>query len=177
MVPFEIDHFIPKHSFKGKNDALMTKYENLMYSCKKCNRAKWNQFKGDVFSSDCSNELFYDPTKVDYNTVFYRDEYGAISSDDPKGRDMISRLRLYRTLHILAWLCEELEIKKDRLKEKYEQESNTARREYYEKAYYAMLEHYNNFRNTFDASYQSEDLDDGAVRGIVEELISNCDEL
>ena len=173
MVPFEIDHFIPKASFKNLNDALMTKYENLMYSCEKCNNAKGNQFAGDVFSPTCSNDLFYDPTRMDYNLVFYRDENGIIASDDEKGRDMIVRLRLYRTIHILAWLCEELEAKKDELKIKYECEANPVKREQLHRVYISILEYYSEFRDTFNASYRNERIDRESVIEMVRRIEGN----
>ena len=171
MIPFEIDHFIPRAEFKGKNEALNTKYENLMYSCKKCNNAKGAQFKGDVFSPDCSNEFFYDPTKTDYNTVFYRDKSGCIVSDDVKGRDMICRLKLYRGIHVLAWLCEELEEKKEILREKKEQETNTERKQLLTEAYYRILDYYCHFRDVFNESYKNDDLRFAPIQAIMHELI------
>ena len=38
--------------------------------------------------------------------VFYRGDDGGIYSDDEKGRDMITRLKLYRPIHNIAWICE-----------------------------------------------------------------------
>ena len=171
MIPFEIDHFIPRAEFKDKNAALNTKYENLMYSCRKCNNAKGAQFKGDVFSPDCENEYLYDPTKTDYNTVFYRDENGGIASDDVKGRDMICRLKLYRSIHVLAWLCEELEERKDRLLEIKEQESNAERKQLFEAAYYRILEYYSHLRDVFNESYKNDDLLFAPIQAIMNELI------
>ena len=107
-TPFEIDHFIPRNAFKTIRPDLETDYKNLIYSCKKCNIAKSNKFKGDLTSKEPTNELFYDPVLVDYNTVFYRNELGAIDSDDPKGKEMIKLLKLYRPIHILAWICDEM---------------------------------------------------------------------
>lgn len=108
LVPFQIDHFIPQKSFKGVRDTLLTQYDNLMLSCPKCNRAKSDQYEGDIDSPAIENSLFYNPDTTDYNDIFYRNELGGISSDDLKGKEMIKRLKLYRPLHNYAWILEEL---------------------------------------------------------------------
>ena len=109
LVPFQIDHFIPEARFKGMRDELKTQYNNLMLACPKCNNAKSDQYEGDLFSASIENGYFYNPDQVDYNTIFYRNEMGGISSDDPKGKDMIKRLKLYRKLHNLAWVLEQID--------------------------------------------------------------------
>lgn len=103
-TPFEADHFIPRDAFKNIKDELDYDYNNLIYSCKKCNIAKGSKFVGNINSTNPTNELFYDPTKTDYNDIFYRNEIGIIVSDDPKGKNMIAQLRLYRPIHALAWI-------------------------------------------------------------------------
>lgn len=107
-LSFQIDHFVPKKCFEGKRDELLTQYDNLMLSCPKCNRAKSDQFEGDLMAPVLENRLFYNPEIVDYNTVFYRNDLGGISSNDPKGNDMIKRLKLYRKLHNYAWVLEKI---------------------------------------------------------------------
>lgn len=118
MVPFHIDHFIPQKIFKGIRDDLLTQYDNLMLSCPKCNRAKSDQYKGDINSPFIENLLFYNPCETDYDTIFYRNELGGISSEDCKGKDMIIRLKLYRPLHNYAWILERLAILLEQLDEK-----------------------------------------------------------
>lgn len=110
IASFQIDHFVPEHTFEGIRDELLTQYDNLMLSCPKCNRAKSDQFEGDIASPSIENNLFYNPDTTDYNSIFYRNELGGISSDDAKGKDMIRRLRLYRPLHNYAWVLEKLDI-------------------------------------------------------------------
>lgn len=109
LVPFQIDHFIPKKKFEGKRDELLTQYDNLMLSCPKCNRAKSDQYAGNLTTATIENELFYNPITTDYNGIFYRNELGGISSDDTKGKDMIKRLKLYRPLHNYAFILEKLD--------------------------------------------------------------------
>lgn len=103
-TPFEIDHFIPRKTFKNIKDNLDCDYNNLVYSCKKCNRAKGSKFMGDINSDHPTNELFYDPVASNYNDIFYRNEYGIIMSDDPKAKNMIAEMRLYRPIYALAWI-------------------------------------------------------------------------
>jgi HNH endonuclease domain protein len=105
-TPYEIDHYIPKNVFKNVWPELETHYDNLIYACKKCNRAKSDQYDGEIENRIIENKLFYDPVLVDYNTIFYRNDIGGISSDDTKGRSMINNLKLYRPIHNLAWICE-----------------------------------------------------------------------
>lgn len=109
VASFQIDHFIPQHTFRGKRDELLTQYDNLMLSCPKCNRAKSDLYEGDISSPSIENNLFYNPNVVDYNSIFYRNELGGISSDDEKGKEMIKRLKLYRPLHNYAWVLERLD--------------------------------------------------------------------
>ena len=103
---FETDHYIPRKEFETEWPDLDTDYNNLMWACRKCNLAKSSQFKGDLTKRIIDNELFYDPTQVDYNEIFFRDEFCGIASVDEKGMNMISLLKLYRPIHNLAFFCE-----------------------------------------------------------------------
>ena len=117
-TPYHIEHFIPKKAFEGKRDSLKTDYQNLMWSCPKCNLSKGDKYKGDLEHDDrIVNELFYNPVMTDYNDIFYRNELGGIDSEDPKGREMIRLLKLYRPIHNLAWLVERLELLYDRIED------------------------------------------------------------
>lgn len=105
-TPFEVDHYIPRDVFKDSWPELDTLYENLIFSCKKCNIAKSNQFTGDISTRKINNEDFYNPAEVDYGEIFYRNDSGGIDSDEPKGKNMITKLKLYKPIHNMAWLCE-----------------------------------------------------------------------
>lgn len=158
-TPFEIDHFIPKKVFKTIRPSLETDYNNLVYACKKCNGTKSGKFKGDLSLPTPTNELFYDPVLVDYNTVFYRNELGAIDSDDPKGKEMIKLLKLYRPIHILAWLCEEIGLTADKLERAITSELDVKKKQEYEKAYHSLNRQYRKFIDLFLASYNDEKFD------------------
>lgn len=153
---FEIDHFIPRKAFEGKRDTLYDDYRNLIYSCKKCNLAKRNQFEGDIFSDPPKNNLFYDPVEVDYNTIFYRNELGAIASDDEKGRDMIKRLRLYRPVHILAWLCEKIDTTADKLENAIKLEQDCERKKQLKNALDSFNSQYRKYNKFFNAAYKDD---------------------
>jgi len=123
VIPLQIDHFIPRKQFAEVRDELDTDYKNLVLSCPKCNRAKGDQYEGDIGSPKIENSLFYNPDQVDYNDIFYRNELGQIVSDDPKGQDMIKRLKLYRPIHSYAWILERLGCLIDRLEAKISNET------------------------------------------------------
>ena len=151
--PFEVDHFIPRKAFKGVRPSLDTDYNNLVYACKKCNVAKSGKFEGDLTEVTPTNTLFYDPVLVDYNSVFYRNELGAIDSDDTKGKSMIKMLKLYRPIHILAWLCDEIRITRDKLQIAIDTEPNESKKQEYQKALDGLNAQYCKFVDLFIASY------------------------
>lgn len=66
---------------------------------------------------------------TDYNDIFYRNELGGIDSEDPKGREMIRLLKLYRPIHNLAWLVERLELLYDRIEDMEKRETDRERRQ------------------------------------------------
>lgn len=156
-TPFEIDHFVPKSAFNGIRPELLTDYNNLIYACKKCNVAKSNQFSGKITSTHPSNDLFYDPVKVDYNTIFYRNEFGAIDSDDELGKQMINRLKLYRPIHILGWLCEKIYETSNRLNAAIEKENDPQKIEKLRSALSSINKQYIHYSRMFIASYNDSD--------------------
>lgn len=164
-TPFEVDHFIPRDAFKHDRMDLDTDYRNLIYSCKKCNNAKRKQFKGDIHSAHPTNELFYDPALIDYNDIFYRNHLGAIASDDDKGKNTITRLKLYRPIHILAWLCEEMYETAERLEQSIRIEIDGERKKTLQSAYNKINAQYRKFSHLFiaaynDTSFSIADIDD-----------------
>ena len=134
-VSYHVEHFIPRKAFEGVRDELDTDYNNLMWACPKCNLSKGNKYKGDLLNSDkIENKFFYNPVETDYNTIFYRNEFGGIASDDPKGKEMIRLLKLYRLVHNLAWLLERFENLTIQLSEKIKQEKNPEKAKILEEA-------------------------------------------
>ena len=155
-TPYEVDHFVPMDAFKNEWPELETTYANLVYSCKKCNIAKSNQYKGNLKKRKINNELFYEPEETDYGTIFYRGEDGGICSDDEKGRDMITRIKLYRPIHNLAWICEITKSTLDKLSAQIDLvgrdsgrgkvliEAKEELREYYDDCVAVFMANYNN---------------------------------
>ena len=147
LVPFHIDHFIPRKVFENGRPDLETEYSNLIWSCPKCNIAKGSQFQGSLEQGSEANELFYKPDKTDFNSIFYRNEYGGIGSSDGKGIEMIRRLKLYRKFYATVWILELLESTIKRVEEKVEHAgvakdqglSEELLRLYREKDYYRSL--------------------------------------
>lgn len=156
-TPFEIDHFIPQKVFDGIRDDLLDDYRNLVYACKKCNGTKSSKFAGDMKSDNPTNELFYDPKQVDYNTIFYRNDYGAIVSDDAKGRSMIRDIKLYRPIHIMGWLCEKLASMADKLDAAISCETNPERQVVLQQAKDKICSKYLQYERIFKASYNEQD--------------------
>ncbi|MBE6817912.1 MAG: HNH endonuclease [Ruminococcaceae bacterium] len=156
-TPFQIDHFIPKKAFDKEKPELLTDYNNLIYSCSKCNNAKRAQFEGDLTATEPTNELFYDPVKTDYNTIFYRNELGAIDSDDEKGKDMIKRLKLYRPIHMLAWICEQLDETITKTTYYRDHVANVQQKDSYDKALLNLNEKYREYTKLFISAYNNED--------------------
>lgn len=153
-TPFEIDHFIPNDVFKNEWPELKTTYENLVYSCKKCNRAKGDKFKGEISRRVVVNELFYDPVKVDYNKIFYRNEKGEICSEDKKGGDMIVLLNLYRPIHSLAWVCERIKVTIDKLRIQMDSmDKESLRYKKLKEVKFSLLEIEHDYKSLFIASY------------------------
>lgn len=42
---FSIDHYVPRNIFEKIDDTLDIDYNNLMYSCMKCNRSKGKKYE------------------------------------------------------------------------------------------------------------------------------------
>lgn len=166
-TPFEVDHFIPRAAFKDCRMDLDTDYNNLIYSCKKCNIAKRHQFSGDIYSDTPTNELFYDPVLVDYNDIFYRNSWGAIDSDDGKGKESIVRLKLYRPIHILAWVCEELNETADKLDAAVKVEQSIERKHTLEMALSKINNQYRKLSRLFIAAYNDNNFSISDMENII----------
>jgi hypothetical protein len=156
-TPFEIDHFIPRSVFKNVRPDLENDYNNLMLACKKCNNAKGAKFSGDINTMQVSNTRFYDPVAICLNTVFYRNEYGTIQSDDLKGRSMIRDIKLYRQIHALGWICEQLSETIERLRHCIDSEVSTERKKLLTQALSMMNDQYVKKNQVFIARYNDPD--------------------
>lgn len=152
-LPYHIDHYIPKKIFNSKRPELETNYDNLMYSCPKCNRKKGDLYKGDITVEKIENELFYNPVEVDYNEVFYRDEYGTINSEDEKGRNMINLLELYKPIYNITWLLDEILTTKQKIENKLTQNIKQEVRQKLEDALRQLKDYYFEVESVFKSNY------------------------
>ncbi len=105
---FQIDHFKP-HSIPAFLP-LKHEYENLIYSCQSCNRAKSNKWK--------DTEGFLDPCDINYDTFIFRDTNGKIKHNETtQGEYIHSNLNLFLKRHEFLWIIEKLENQKNEIKE------------------------------------------------------------
>ena len=92
-------------------------YDNLLYACPWCNRAKW-----DIWPSDNSkinvvdSEGFIDPCTEEYDKHLIRLPDGSISGITPLGKYMRKTLQLYLKRHEIIHNLDKLKRKRDELK-------------------------------------------------------------
>lgn len=116
---------------------------------------KEKSISGNKNKLKIENELFYNPVEVDYNEIFYRNEYGGIDSVDEKGREMIASLRLYRSLYNFAWMLEELCCTAEKLEEKMRDDTiSENKRKQYEEALNVINNYYRRVHILFKESYK-----------------------
>lgn len=128
-----------------------------MWSCPKCNMSKGRKYRGDLDrlkKGIVHNDLFYNPVEIDYNQIFYRNEFGAIVSDDAKGKDMIQALKLYHPIHTLAWLIEKLEDTYSLLEAAIKKETNDEKKQIYMQAQQKISNIYIKKNMLFKAAYK-----------------------
>lgn len=103
---YHIDHFAPKKKFP----ALETSYNNLIYSCPYCNRAKSDKWPSNhSVQNVISNEGFIDPCSDEYNEHLMRAPSGDIIWETELGKYIHKNLKLGLTRHRIVWLLKEAE--------------------------------------------------------------------
>jgi hypothetical protein len=89
---FEIDHFVPKDFLIKSNSTIgLSKYSNLVYSCRFCNNFKtkhWPSQREDIYIK--GDEGFIEPCNLDYENHLYRTDDGAIMWNTPLGKWMVT---------------------------------------------------------------------------------------
>ncbi len=102
---YQIDHFAPHSIFPD----LKVSYDNLVYSCAICNRAKSDTWIGeDSNIPNNGTEGFIDPCNSNYDDQFERRQDGSISARTPLGKYMIDNLKLFLLRHQIIWRMQEL---------------------------------------------------------------------
>lgn len=127
---FEIDHFVPQ-DIDGSREC---DYKNLVFSCKKCNRAKWNKWPtNDPNKSNDGKEGFVDPASEEYDTHMKRDKDGNIYGDTDVGIYMCKELNFDIRPISSVWRAMELSYKEELLAQKIKEEKSLDNlSEYYE---------------------------------------------
>jgi uncharacterized protein (TIGR02646 family) len=81
-ISFHIDHFAPQDIFPH----LVNSYSNLVYTCRFCNRAKWDKWVGDNENIPNNGLVgFIDPCHTDYEIHLGRATSGNIVGNTPLG--------------------------------------------------------------------------------------------
>lgn len=107
-----IDHFAPKSRFP----ALENEYENLVYACPFCNRAKSNKWVGgDAAVPNDGTRGFVDPCGPELDGHLERSQHGAIVGTTPLGRYLVGNLDLRLARHQYIWQMGRMETLADEL--------------------------------------------------------------
>ena len=109
--PYQIDHFAPRTILKtmGEND-----YSNLVYSCRRCNRSKWDKWPtADETKHNNGVEGFIDPCDPAYDQQFERNNRGEIIPITPLGEWMWKELDLKNAAHRIIWNLTQVRIELD----------------------------------------------------------------
>lgn len=129
---YQIDHFVPKVlAPKKKGD-----YYNLVYSCKQCNRAKWDKWPTkDINKSHDDICGFVDPASKEYDTHIERNANGKIIGITPVGNYIVKELNLNIRPTEKVWLVMELYQYKKQLKMFIRENKDKLKKEEYELYY------------------------------------------
>lgn len=110
---FAIDHFVPQKPKYFIPSIKPNDYNNLIYSCSYCNRAKWDKWPTNI-ESEPNNGLigFVKPTEKRYTKLFYRNLKGRIipntGVDFALAKHIKDELLLWHPIHSLMWKIEKL---------------------------------------------------------------------
>ena len=126
---FAIDHFVPCTPKNFTPTIPKNKYDNLIYSCSYCNRAKWDKWPTNDENIENDGSVgFLKPTNDDYKNLFFRNPNGRIIpvAGNTLAIHLKDELMLWHPIHSLMWRIEklmDLEVKVDlKLKEINNQE-------------------------------------------------------
>jgi 5-methylcytosine-specific restriction endonuclease McrA len=103
--PYQKDHLIPEKIAKavGRYD-LLTDYNNLVYSCRVCNRNKWDNWPFDNVDKTHDDKVgFVDPASKEYDEHLMRDEVGRIVPKTQVGSYMCEVLNFSNRLTDIWW--------------------------------------------------------------------------
>lgn len=133
---FQIDHFVPKKVDKSRiND-----YSNLVFSCRVCNRRKWDFWPtNDRTKPNDGKEGFVDPVTDEFQTHLSRDSNGDIVANTDVGKYMFDIFKFNVRPIRMTWQVMELYKKERELAKKIESKNGDGEFEDY-KEYYKISE-------------------------------------
>lgn len=103
--PYQKDHLIPEYIAKkvGRLD-LLTDYNNLVYSCRVCNRNKWHSWPFDNVNQTHDDHVgFVDPATEEYDKHLERDASGRIVPKTSVGEYMCEIFNFSNRLTEVWW--------------------------------------------------------------------------
>jgi hypothetical protein len=103
--PYQKDHLIPKEMAQkvGRED-LITDYNNLVYSCRVCNRNKWDTWPFDDVDKLHDDKVgFVDPASDEYDENLQRDDNGSIVAKTDVGEYMCQIFNFHNRLTEVWW--------------------------------------------------------------------------
>ena len=103
--PYQKDHLIPEYIAKktGRLD-LLTDYNNLVYSCRVCNRNKWHNWPFDNANHTHDDHVgFVDPAAEEYDKHLERDDSGRIVPKTSVGEYMCEIFNFSNRLTEVWW--------------------------------------------------------------------------
>lgn len=109
---YQVDHFAPESKFPE----LKYTYENLLYTCPYCNRAKSDTWVSNDASISVVDDIgFISPCQDEYYMHLTRNDDGTISPSTSLGLYMWTQLKLYLRRHSLLYLLEQVDKRCDEL--------------------------------------------------------------
>lgn len=114
---YHVDHFAPKSKF----GQLEYDYDNLVYACPFCNRAKSDKWIGkDATEAVVGDSGFIDPCSEEYGKHLCRDSNGSIVPKTALGSYIYKELKLYLERHRICFMIDLVDDKRKLLKIKLE---------------------------------------------------------
>ncbi|QUH28823.1 HNH endonuclease [Vallitalea guaymasensis] len=133
----QIDHLIPVDACKKfKQENMISEYSNLVYSCRVCNRNKWNDWPLDNINDIHDGQKGYiDPATEEYDTHLKRNSNGEIIPLTSLGNYMYDIFKFEYRLTSLIWKATCIKKEIEILKKKIDKLEGEERTEYLEKFY------------------------------------------
>ena len=115
---YHVDHFAPKARFRH----LQFVYDNLLYSCPFCNRAKSDKWVGrDEYEPVVGEKGFINPCDKEYFSHLERNDSGEIVPTSNVGEFMYTELKFFLDRHRICFMIEKIDEKRKQINAKRDQ--------------------------------------------------------